>query len=266
MPKDAKPKAGFRAGIRKTFRFGASSEPPSPHPAPTSPGKPTRKPSGGPDPALRSASQRQTQPQAAPPAQGENDTSEVTAPLWVNAVRALLSEAKDKKDASFGLREEDFKNAESYLNASGRHPQLKITSNNAYVERIKTMVPPILAGVKPIVMAVAALDPHKIAPFVVASAFFLVEFGINNMPPDERLAIEEFFSATDGIILRWVQCEMYGILRRRHLADTATSTLRAKIPETYIMALRLQSKIRKACRSTKSIKSKHSSHNVLLMC
>ena len=182
-------------------------------------------------------------------------------PLWGIAVDSLVALARvNFEETFFGLIEHDLKNAEAYLNTSTHHSQLKITPSNAYVERIK-MLTPIIASAKPVAMAIAGFDPHKIAPYVVAGAFFLIELGINTIPPDERVAIEELFASTDTIILRWARCEMYSLLRwsstELHPTPGPVASLRIEIPKTYTMALKLQHRIRKSCRSTRSVKGEH---------
>lgn len=86
------------------------------------------------------------------------------------------------------------------------------------------------------------------------------KFGLNIVPADQRIALESLFIDLDIILLKWIDYERRKLPKRKalpaSLAKERVGEIEVLIPRIYAAAMRLQSQIRKACKTHARLKGK----------
>ena len=102
------------------------------------------------------------------------------AQLWIQAAASFKKDmTEDYKQLEIPNRYDGFVKLvlEQSLPDTLQVAEKKV--NNVYVRRLKEWLP-ALGTVKTLSMTLATLDPHKLAPYIVAGSFFLVEVSIDS--------------------------------------------------------------------------------------
>ncbi|KAI4940386.1 hypothetical protein J4E86_011020 [Alternaria arbusti] len=106
--------------------------------------------------------------------------------------------------------------------------------SNEIVRRAKRWLPTV-ASVRSVVMPIAALDPHKIAPICCAIVLAIPELAANGPNTEYRSkALDAYFEAANTIN-DWISFEKIFEVER----ENVVSNLKNQLPNVYIMALRL---------------------------
>ncbi|KAH8637877.1 hypothetical protein IG631_05647 [Alternaria alternata] len=115
------------------------------------------------------------------------------------------------------------------------------STSKEVVHRMRRWLPS-LASVKSVVMPIAALDPHKIAPICCAIVFSTTELFVNGPDPEFRTkALDAYFEAANTIS-EWISYETTSIQE----PTEGVKELEKELSTVYIMALRLMHDIQHA--------------------
>lgn len=128
----------------------------------------------------------QVLPVAAPPVVGAHVLID-ESPLWTSSVQKFEEKEKNRyaviQDRLSKIRElQGVDNWDTWVN---RQPGKSNETTHKWLRKCRTYLPP-LATVKGLAQSLSNLDPHKIAPFVTAGAFILVEVGYSTTTPHLR--------------------------------------------------------------------------------
>ncbi|KAL1595121.1 hypothetical protein SLS60_009808 [Paraconiothyrium brasiliense] len=149
------------------------------------------------------------------------------AEKWLEFLKALKRDEPEKYETldniltSINIPTND--QIESLFQSNDHNPESKVL-----LLRVKAVLPS-LSAVRGVAMTIANVDPHKIAPYVVAGSFFLFDIFLGRLSLDDQRKIRNMLFESINAINEWISFET-NFVRKTPLVERNVSELEELLP------------------------------------